>query len=199
MQDRASGEVLTVAWVSREAIEETVKTGRTVFWSRSRGKLWRKGESSGNYQTVRKILFDCDMDSLVIEVDPAGPACHTGHRSCFYRALREGEVVPESPPDPVPEGDGNVLTRVYRVIQERSRLLPAGSYVASLVAGGQDRILKKVAEEAGEVLIASKNQDTGEVICEMADLWFHCLVALAFHGVPPEAVFAELERRRRPE
>lgn len=212
VQDRKSGLVLMLAWVNKEAVAETLESGRTVFWSRSRACLWRKGETSGNYQTVQEILYDCDADSLVIRVDPAGPACHTGHRSCFYRSVRFRSREGEAPRAAEPAeghgadeaagagraGAGDVLGGVYDTVLKRKETLPPGSYVASLMKGGQDRILKKVAEEAGEVMLASKNGSREEIVYEMADLWFHSLVTLAFHDIPPSEVLNELERRRKP-
>lgn len=199
IQDDQSGVVLMVAWVNKEAIRETLTSGRTVFWSRTRARLWRKGETSGNYQTVREILYDCDADSLVIKVDPAGPACHTGHQSCFFRKLGGGEASESMPDETAPGGKDDILTSVFETVLERKKALPAGSYVASLMRGGQDRILKKIAEEAGEVMLASKNASRSEIVYETADLIFHCLVVLAFHDIRPEVVFAELRRRRKPE
>lgn len=198
VQDDRTREVLMVAWVNREALEETILTGRTVFFSRSRSRLWRKGETSGNYQIVKAILYDCDMDTLLLKVDPCGPACHTGHRSCFYRTLGAEEEAGFSSPEDPGSWEG-VLSEVYDVLVERKRLLPSGSYTASLFVGGQDRILKKVTEEAGEVLLGSKNQDSAEIIREMADLWFHCLLVLAWHDLRPELILEELRRRRGPE
>ncbi len=251
VQDERSGSVLMLAWVNKEALLDTLKSGKTVFWSRSRSRIWRKGETSGNYQTVKEILYDCDGDTLLIKVDPAGPACHTGHGSCFFRSWnRTGieEIDDERPSRRTEdeagtdEGDGvraenvrdetrtegtlngpraesalsatcsegvqgeahakcaiDVVASVYEIVQGRKKTLPAGSYVASLMVGGQDRILKKIPEEAGEVVIASKNVNQDEIIYEMADLWFHCLVALAFHDIRPDEVFAELGKRRKPE
>lgn len=197
VQDDRSGTVLTVAWVNKEAIRETIGTGRTVFWSRSRGELWRKGETSGNYQIVKDILYDCDNDSLVIKVDPAGPACHTGHSSCFYRSALKADAGGEIPGRDDRDAS-DVLAAVYGTVQDRKKTLPSGSYVASLMIGGQDRILKKVAEEAGEVMLASKNGGHDELVREMADLWFHCLVTLGFHDIEPGEILAELGRRRKP-
>ncbi len=190
VQERGSGRVLMVACMNRESLALTIKTGFTHFWSRSRRALWKKGETSGHTQRVVALRVDCDGDALLVEVEQEGPACHTGEGSCFFRRAADGRWVR----DPAAGGQA-VLDRVYAVIRDRKAHPREGSYVASLFAGGLDRILKKVGEEAGEVVIASKNGAPEQIVWETADLWFHTLVALGYHEIPPEAVFAELERR----
>lgn len=200
VQDATTGEVLMLAYMNRESLERTLSTGRTCFWSRSRKALWVKGETSGNYQDVTSVHLDCDRDALLVRVRQTGVACHTGHRSCFFT-----RVSPEPEPggrDAEAEaragiaGAEGVLSELYGTICDRKRRMPAGSYTASLMSGGKDRILKKVAEEAGEVMLASKNDDREEIVREMADLWYHSLVVLGYHDIPPRAVCEELAKRR---
>lgn len=190
VQERGGGRVLMVAYMNRESLALTRRTGFTHFWSRSRGQLWKKGDTSGHVQRVVSIRLDCDGDTLLIEVDQEGPACHTGSDSCFFRRAAASRWIEEH----VPEGQA-ILARVYGVIQDRKAHPREGSYVSSLLTGGLDRILKKVGEEAGEAIIASKNGVAGRIVSETADLWFHTLVALGYHDVPPQAVFDELARR----
>ncbi|WP_298629888.1 bifunctional phosphoribosyl-AMP cyclohydrolase/phosphoribosyl-ATP diphosphatase HisIE [uncultured Thermus sp.] len=187
VQDATTGEVLTLAYANREALEETLRTGRSTFYSRSRKALWRKGETSGNFQEVVEVLLDCDGDAVVYRVLPHGPACHTGERSCFHRPLLPGEP-----------SLGFVLAQVYATIQERLKTLPEGSYVAKLHQAGLDRILKKIGEEAGEVILAAKNQNPEEVRWEAADLLFHLLLVLAETGVSLEDLAQTLWQRHRP-
>lgn len=200
VQERGSGRVLMVACMNRESLALTITTGFTHFWSRSRKSLWKKGETSGHTQRVVALRVDCDGDALLVEVEQEGPACHTGEGSCFFRRAADGRgkqrsaVALDWVRDPAAGGQA-VLDRVYAVIRDRKAHPREGSYVASLFAGGLDRILKKVGEEAGEVVIASKNGAPEQIVWETADLWFHTLVALGYHEIPPEAVFAELERR----
>ncbi len=190
MQDAQSGEVLTLAWANREAIEKTLETGYAHFYSRSRRKLWKKGEESGNLQEVVEVTLDCDGDAVLYKVIPHGPACHTGEHSCFHNPI---EVRAELPADL-----GEVTARVFATIEARLRDLPEGSYVAKLHQAGLDRVLKKIAEEAGEVILAAKNQNKDELRWEAADLFFHLLLTLAELGLTPEDLARELERRHRP-
>ncbi|HXN05693.1 MAG TPA: bifunctional phosphoribosyl-AMP cyclohydrolase/phosphoribosyl-ATP diphosphatase HisIE [Nitrospiria bacterium] len=198
IQDAESGQVLMVAYMNRESLQETLRTGKTVFWSRSRRKLWRKGETSGNEQTVLDIRLDCDEDAILIKVSQKNGACHTGKFSCFYRRWegeRLQEIEEKSLPSGTGESGGDILERVYAVIQERIRNLPKDSYVSSLFKKGEDAILKKVAEEAGEVLLSSKGGRKEEIIWEITDLWFHTLLVLGYHGIPLRDLFGELEKR----
>jgi phosphoribosyl-ATP pyrophosphohydrolase/phosphoribosyl-AMP cyclohydrolase len=197
-QDAGNGQVLMHAYMNAEALARTMETGLAHYYSRSRRRLWRKGEESGHVQRVREILYDCDADTLLLKVDQDVAACHTGHRSCFYRTL--GSAVPAEAaglrfdPGAVYAGLG-ILADVYGVILDRKSQAPEGSYVASLFAKGRDQILKKILEEAAEVLTASKDGDRKQLIYEMADLWFHTLVLLAEHDVRPEEIAEELGRR----
>ncbi len=186
VQDAETGEVLTLAWANREALEETLRTGRSTFYSRSRQNLWRKGETSGHFQEVVGVLLDCDGDAVVYRVRPKGPACHTGARSCFHRPLKEA-----------PLDLGFVLGQVWRTVQDRLKELPDGSYVARLHREGLDRVLKKIGEEAGEVIIAAKNGRAEEIRHEAADLLFHLLLVLAETGLGLEDLAETLWQRHR--
>jgi phosphoribosyl-ATP pyrophosphohydrolase/phosphoribosyl-AMP cyclohydrolase len=189
VQERGSGRVLMLAYMNRESLERTLTTGYTHFFSRSRQTLWKKGETSGHTQRVTSLRLDCDGDTVLVEVEQTGPACHTGSPTCFFRRVEGEQLTPD------PDGGGAMLDRVYRIIQDRKAHPVEGSYVASLLAGGADKILKKVAEEAGEVLLASKNGERGQIVWEVADLWFHTLVALGHHDIPPTAIYDELAKR----
>jgi phosphoribosyl-ATP pyrophosphohydrolase/phosphoribosyl-AMP cyclohydrolase len=199
-QDAENGQVLMLAYMNAEAVSRTLDTGLAHYYSRSRQRLWRKGEESGHVQRVRAILYDCDEDALLLRVDQVVAACHTGNRSCFYRELSAGRHLPAESADrrfdpaTVYAGLG-ILADIYGVILDRKTRRPEGSYVASLFAEGVDRIRKKVGEEAAEVLTASQDADRAQVIYEMADLWFHTLVLLAHHAIRPEEIAQELRRR----
>lgn len=194
VQDVKTGEVLMMAYMNREALTRTVTSGRSWFWSRSRRELWQKGETSGNFQEVEEIYYDCDQDTILLKVTPVGPACHTGHRSCFYRRLtNEGAEAREQQWEPQ-----SIFAELYEVIRQRGRDKPTGSYTTSLWNEGLDTILGKVSEEAGEVVEAAQIKDRDEVIYEVADLTFHLLVLLAFKDISLEEIGDELRRRRRP-
>lgn len=188
IQDYKNGKVLMVAYMNKEAVEKTIETGMTHLWSRSRKKLWQKGETSGNYQSVREIYIDCDEDTLLLKVEQAGVACHTGEVSCFYRTYRDSDLIKSVT-------DGGILERVYEVILDRKNNPKEGSYVSSLMAKGRDRILKKIGEEAGELIIGSKNDNRDEIIYEITDLWFHTLVIMGYHGISIDDINSEFEKR----
>jgi phosphoribosyl-ATP pyrophosphohydrolase/phosphoribosyl-AMP cyclohydrolase len=185
VQDAASGEVLMLAYMNRESLMRTLETGETHFWSRSRKQLWHKGETSGNVQRVVSVSEDCDRDTLLLRVEQAGVACHTGTYTCFEG--RGGDSVPAL---------GEVLGNMARLIRARHRDLPAGSYTAKLLSENEDKALKKIAEEAGEVIIAAKNHNRGEISWEAADLLYHLLVVLEREGVTLSDVAAVLQKRR---
>ena len=191
VQDARDGAVLMTAYMNRQAFARTVSTGEVHFWSRSRNSLWRKGETSGNRLRVKEIRVDCDGDALLIRAEAAGPACHTGARSCFYRSAKNGafQRAAESAPTP------SILDRVYDVISDRKRSPKAASYVSGLLKSGPDAILRKIGEESGELIIASKNRRRSEIVWEAADLWFHALVLLGYHDIRPSDIYRELERR----
>jgi phosphoribosyl-ATP pyrophosphohydrolase/phosphoribosyl-AMP cyclohydrolase len=192
-QDAASGQVLMVAWMNEEALQLTRETGQAHFWSRSRQELWHKGATSGNIMHVRDIQVDCDADTLLLQVDPAGPACHTGNRRCFFRRLG-GSFEPSSQPE---AGGDDVLHALFATILDRQADPQPGSYTARLLGAGEDEVLKKVGEEAMEVILAAKGQGDGRLVAEVADLLYHLLVLLAARGVTLDGVEAELIRRRR--
>lgn len=189
VQNRTTKEILMVAYMNEETLKMTLETKRATFWSRSRGEVWVKGDTSGNYLYVQDILIDCDGDCLVIMADPAGPACHTGHRSCFYRRINGEEYTPT-------ETASDILQRVWAVTEDRKRYPKEGSYTNYLFNKGEDKILKKVGEEAAEVVIAGKNRSREEISYEAADLLYHMTVMLSDNDMSWDDVFRELERRR---
>jgi phosphoribosyl-ATP pyrophosphohydrolase/phosphoribosyl-AMP cyclohydrolase len=191
-QEAATGQVRMFAWANREALEKTLATKQAHFWSRSRGKLWRKGEESGNTLAVRALRVDCDGDVVLYSVEPEGPSCHTGATSCFFRAgANDSLVVDDGPPDP----PAVVLTRVAAVIAKRRKEHPEKSYVVSLLDKGIPKINEKIAEEARELVEALPAGDAAHTAREAADLIFHVLVGLEAAGVPVNSVFDELGRR----
>lgn len=183
VQDASTREILTLAYMNRESLERTIETQETWFWSRSRNQLWHKGETSGNTQQVVDLVADCDADAIVVLVQPAGPACHTGARSCFD--LKQDEDL------------GALLTQLYYLIESRERERPDGSYTTYLFDKGIDKILKKVGEESAETIIAAKNENTKRLVSEVADLIYHLLVLLVARGVRLDEVREELGRRRK--
>ncbi|NPV43298.1 MAG: bifunctional phosphoribosyl-AMP cyclohydrolase/phosphoribosyl-ATP diphosphatase HisIE [Firmicutes bacterium] len=192
VQDYLNKRVLMMAYMNRESLIKTIETGETWFWSRSRNRLWHKGETSGNIQKVKEILYDCDGDTVLIKVEQKGAACHTGSPSCFFRCLEEKNDISRDN-----ALSYSVMAELLSVIDSRFRERPEGSYTAKLFNGGEDRILKKIAEEAGEVLIAGKNSNRDEIVYETADLLFHLFVMLRYYGVEFEDVLNELARRRK--
>ncbi|MBI5178682.1 MAG: bifunctional phosphoribosyl-AMP cyclohydrolase/phosphoribosyl-ATP diphosphatase HisIE [Nitrospinae bacterium] len=191
VQSVADGRVLMFAFMNADALRLTRETGFAHFWSRSRGKLWKKGETSGNTLAVKRIYHDCDNDALLVFVMPAGPTCHTGNGTCFFPELKAEDGVSPA----APGADAAIISRVYQVIQQRKSQRPEGSYVASLFNKGENAILKKMGEESTEFVMACQKKNASEAANEAADLWFHSLVALASIDVPPDAVFAELAKR----
>lgn len=200
VQDARTGEVLTVAYMNELALEKTIETGETHFWSRSRNELWHKGATSGNTQELVALTADCDQDAVLIQVLPRGPACHTGERTCFSRSETALARTPEPPQFTPPHGTppmplGSLLARIGEVVADRKRNLPPGSYTTYLFEQGLDKICKKVGEEATEVVVALKNGQAPEIAEETADLLYHLLVALCASGVTQEAVAAALAAR----
>jgi phosphoribosyl-AMP cyclohydrolase / phosphoribosyl-ATP pyrophosphohydrolase len=187
-QDARTGEVLMLAWANADALRLTRETGRAHYWSRSRGELWKKGETSGNAQEIAEVRLDCDGDAVLYRVRQTGPACHTGERSCFFRSV-EG--------DELREGDDArpVLSRIEEIVAARDAERPEGSYTTYLFAAGIDKILKKVGEEAAETIIAAKNEGTEQLRAESADLLYHLLVLWRAKGLPLDELWAELDRR----
>lgn len=187
VQDAQSKEVLTVAYMNEESLTKTIETGETWFYSRSRQELWHKGATSGNTQKVVSIKADCDQDALVVEVVPAGPACHTGATSCFTETVFENEE--ERP------GSVGILPQLMEVIKQREIDMPEGAYTTYLFDKGIDKICKKVGEEATEVVIGAKNRDREEVKWESADLLYHLLVLLQEQKVNVYEVLDVLQKR----
>lgn len=191
IQDVQSGTVLMLAYMNRESLEKTLREGRTWFYSRSRQELWPKGETSGNIQKVTAIYYDCDADTLLVQVSQTGVACHEGTFSCFSRelALQEGEKA-LSP-------DWAVLSWLEDLVKERKEKLPEGSYTTYLFEKGIDKILKKVGEETTEVVIAAKGGKKEEIIYETADLFYHLLVMLQDRNIKLEEIWRELVNRHK--
>jgi phosphoribosyl-AMP cyclohydrolase / phosphoribosyl-ATP pyrophosphohydrolase len=196
VQDHLTGEVLMLAYMNREALEKTKATGYTWFWSRSRQKLWNKGETSGNRQAVKEIRYDCDEDTFLLLVEQIGDcACHTGARSCFYRRSWPAEAnVADSPPKFSAADD--ILSELDELIRRRKIDLPDSSYTAQLFQEGLERICAKVAEESGEVIKAAREETDDRVAAEAADLVYHLLVLLAQRGLGLAEVKDELRARR---
>jgi phosphoribosyl-AMP cyclohydrolase / phosphoribosyl-ATP pyrophosphohydrolase len=188
VQHAESGQVLMLGYMSLESLQRTLDSGLVWFYSRSRQRLWQKGETSDNVLRVRRVTLDCDGDTILVHADPAGPTCHTGEPSCFFTPIQASESAPPS---------FEVADELFATILQRIREKPEGSYVSKLAASGVDRVSKKVGEEATEVVIAAKNHDKDEIAREMADLWFHSMVLLASEGMTPADVWAELHRRRK--
>lgn len=187
VQDYLDGTVLMMAWMNRESLEKTLETGETWFWSRSRSELWHKGATSGHIQKVHSIRYDCDSDALLISAEQIGDiACHTGLRSCFHQI--DGQIA-APPPD--------TLSQVFQVICHRRDNPVEGSYTRKLLEGGDNKILKKIGEEAAEVVMACKDDDPDAIAGEVADLFYHAMVALAHHKVDLRAVYRKLQDRRR--
>ena len=182
-QDALSGEVLMLAWMNRESLALTLSTGKATYWSRSRKALWVKGETSGNVQSIKSVSLDCDRDAILLRVDPAGPACHTGARSCFFEAVQEGAPTP-----------GETLGALERVLRSRRESPPEGSYTAKLFAD-RDLRHKKVGEEATELVIASLSGDKDRIANEAADLVYHALVVLQAHGMGLREIAGVLRAR----
>jgi len=193
VQESNSGKVLMLAYMNKEAVELTCKTNLAHFYSRSRKKMWKKGESSGNLQHVKEIYLDCDLDTILLKVvQDGGCACHTGRESCFFNRVD----IEEEPSQIVQDIDTYSITdKLYHTLQDRKLADPETSYTASLFKKGENSILKKVVEEAGEFCFAVKDDDEKEIVYEAADLAFHALVALAQKNINPDLVKQELTRR----
>lgn len=187
IQDFLDGTVLMMAWMSRESLQKTMETGETWFWSRSRQELWHKGATSGHFQKVKSMRYDCDSDALLFSVEQIGDiACHKGERSCFHQVA--GNKVP--PP-------GDTLSELFEVICNRRDHPVENSYTCKLLRGGDNKILKKIGEEAAEVVMACKDDAPDEIAGEVADLFYHTLVALSYHNVDLRAVYRKLQERKR--
>lgn len=187
IQDIETGYVLMLAYMNKESFSKTLETGKTWFYSRSREKLWNKGETSGNFQVVEEIKYDCDEDTLLILVSQKGPACHTGNRSCFFRSIKETNK---------DNWNKDTVISVAAVIRDRKINPKEGSYTNYLLTKGVDKICKKVGEEASEVIIAAKNNSKEELTYEISDLVYHVLVLMEDRGVEIEEIKKELEKRK---
>ena len=186
-QDYLDGTVLMMAWMNAESLEKTLKTGETWYWSRSRQKLWHKGETSGHIQKVKSIRYDCDSDALLLTIEQIGDiACHTGERSCFHQVAEQKDTPP-----------ANTLSELFKVIRDRKENPIKNSYTCQLFAKGDNKILKKIGEESAEVVMACKDDNQDEIASEVADLLYHTLVALAHHNVDIRDVYRKLEQRRK--
>ncbi|TVQ16596.1 MAG: bifunctional phosphoribosyl-AMP cyclohydrolase/phosphoribosyl-ATP diphosphatase HisIE [Leptolyngbya sp. DLM2.Bin15] len=187
VQDVLDGTVLMMAWMNAESLTKTLETGETWFWSRSRSELWHKGATSGHLQKVQSLRYDCDSDALLITVEQLGDiACHTGERSCFHQV--SGGITP--PP-------ADMLSQVFEVICDRRDHPTPSSYTSRLLEGGDNQILKKIGEESAEVVMACKDDDPEAIAGEVADLFYHTMVAIAHHNVSLRDVYRKLQERRR--
>ncbi len=188
-QDATDGTVLMLAWMNEESLRLTLETGYATYFSRSRQKLWKKGETSGHVQEILAVKYDCDADAILLTVRQNGPACHTGARSCFFNELKaaDEEDLPAT---------SRILEQVYDVIRDRKENPQEGSYTNYLLEKGIEKISKKVGEEASETIIAAMKNNKEEVTYEVADLLYHLLVLCYDRGVTPQDLWEELARRR---
>ncbi|MBW4538090.1 MAG: bifunctional phosphoribosyl-AMP cyclohydrolase/phosphoribosyl-ATP diphosphatase HisIE [Myxacorys chilensis ATA2-1-KO14] len=187
VQDYLDGTVLMMAWMNQDSLQKTLETGETWFWSRSRQEFWHKGTTSGHTQKVKAIRYDCDSDALLVTVEQSGDiACHTGERSCFHQ-VNSGVTPPPA----------DTLSQVFSIICDRRDTPSEGSYTRKLLDGGDNKILKKIGEEAAEVVMACKDDDAEAIAGEVADLFYHTLVAIAYHRVDLSAVYRKLQERKR--
>jgi phosphoribosyl-AMP cyclohydrolase / phosphoribosyl-ATP pyrophosphohydrolase len=187
VQDYLDGTVLMMAWMNAESLQKTLDTNETWFWSRSRQEFWHKGATSGHLQHVKDIRYDCDSDALLVTVEQIGDiACHTGERSCFHQ-IAGAKIAPPA----------DTLSDLYQTICDRRDNPREGSYTQTLFAGGDNKILKKIGEEAAEVVMACKDDDPDQIAGEVADLFYHALVAIAHHRVGIRDVYRKLQSRRK--
>ncbi|MGK7940526.1 MAG: bifunctional phosphoribosyl-AMP cyclohydrolase/phosphoribosyl-ATP diphosphatase HisIE [Crocosphaera sp.] len=187
-QDYLDGTVLMMAWMNQESLQKTLETGEVWYWSRSRQELWHKGATSGHIQKVKSLRYDCDSDALLISIEQVGDiACHTGERSCFHQLEKDKKIAPPA----------DTLSGLYQVICQRRDQPVEESYTRKLLAGGDNKILKKIGEEAAEVVMACKDDAKEEIASEVADLFYHTLVALSYHHVDIKDVYRKLQERRK--
>ncbi|MDJ0680312.1 MAG: bifunctional phosphoribosyl-AMP cyclohydrolase/phosphoribosyl-ATP diphosphatase HisIE [Xenococcaceae cyanobacterium MO_167.B52] len=186
-QDYLDGTVLMMAWMNRESLQKTLETAEAWYWSRSRQELWHKGATSGHIQKVQSIRYDCDSDALLLTIQQVGDiACHTGERSCFHQVENKKDTPP-----------ADMLSEVFKVICDRKQNPIEGSYTGQLFEQGDNKILKKIGEESAEVVMACKDDEPDEIASEVADLFYHTLVALAHHNVDLRDVYRKLAQRRK--
>ncbi|AXH13789.1 bifunctional phosphoribosyl-AMP cyclohydrolase/phosphoribosyl-ATP diphosphatase HisIE [Malaciobacter mytili] len=192
-QEAKTNEVLMLAYMNKEALELTLETKIAHYFSRSKQRLWKKGESSGHLQNIKEILLDCDNDTILLKVEQIGVACHTGRKSCFFTNLETTKEVLKVEVDTT--AAYGIIETLYHTILERKNDDPSKSYTAKLLKGKQNSMLKKIVEEAGELTFAVKDNNEEEIVYESADLLYHCLVALASKNISPDRVKQELARR----
>ena len=192
-QDARTNEVLMLAYMNKEALELTIKTNFAHYFSRSKQRIWKKGESSNHLQEIVDILIDCDNDTILLKVNQSGVACHTGRKSCFFTKLETNETISEVQINTT--SSYGIIDTLYHTIQEKKNDDPSKSYTAKLLQGKQNSMLKKIVEESGEFTFAIKDNDTQEIIYEAADITYHVLVALASKNISPDRVKQELARR----
>jgi phosphoribosyl-ATP pyrophosphohydrolase/phosphoribosyl-AMP cyclohydrolase len=188
VQDVSNLRVLMQAYMNEEALRLTLASGKTHFWSRTKGRLWLKGEESGHHSLVQNAILDCDDDAILFKVQQIGPVCHTGEDSCFYKPIKPEESVTV---------DAKMLERLFEVIKERIQNPSEKSYVSRLTAKGEDAVLQKIGEEAVEIILAAKENKSKEITHEAADEIFHIMVLFAQKGIPLTSIFEELERRHK--
>ncbi|HDQ06429.1 MAG TPA: bifunctional phosphoribosyl-AMP cyclohydrolase/phosphoribosyl-ATP diphosphatase HisIE [Candidatus Bathyarchaeota archaeon] len=188
VQDVSNQRVLMQAYMNEEALRLTLASGKAHFWSRTKGRLWMKGEESGHHSLVQNAVLDCDDDAVLFKVQQIGPVCHTGEESCFYKPIKPEEAVAV---------DAKLLERIFEVIKERIRNPSEKSYVSRLTAEGEDAVLQKIGEEAVEVVLAAKEGNAKEITHEAADVLFHIMVLFAQKGYSLSSIFEELERRHK--
>jgi phosphoribosyl-AMP cyclohydrolase / phosphoribosyl-ATP pyrophosphohydrolase len=194
-QESRSGDVLMVAYANREALDRTLSTGLAHYFSRSRGTLWQKGETSDHVQRVTEVRLDCDGDTVLYRVEQSGPACHTGRRTCFSTVIGPG--ADGAGTDVAEDPGGHVLTRLASIVAQRAAERPRGSYTAELLAGGVAKLSRKVGEEAVEVVVAANSEDDERLASEAADLLYHLLVLLQARAVPLDQVLQEIQKRMK--
>ena len=182
--DTETKAVLMMAYMSEQSLRVSMEEGRTCFWSRSRKELWRKGETSGNVQKIVSITADCDADTLLVEVQKSGPACHTGAESCFFQPVYEGEAMP-----------GFRYEDLFEMLRGRKENPKEGSYTTYLFEKGMDKILKKVGEETTEVILAAKDRDKANTVYEIGDLMYHCMVLMIESGIELDDIRREMASR----
>ncbi|RXJ84898.1 bifunctional phosphoribosyl-AMP cyclohydrolase/phosphoribosyl-ATP diphosphatase HisIE [Arcobacter sp. CECT 8985] len=192
-QEVNTNEVLMLAYMNEEALELTLKTKVAHYFSRSKQRIWKKGESSGHIQNVHEILLDCDNDTVLLKVEQIGVACHTGRKTCFFTNLETNEEITKVEVDTT--SAYGVIDTLYHTICERKNANPKESYTSKLLNGKENSMLKKIVEEAGELTFAVKDNDEEEIVYEAADLVYHCLVAMASKNISPDRVKQELARR----
>lgn len=207
IQDHRTNEVLMLAYMSKESLKKSIETGTTWFWSRSRKKLWNKGETSGNTQTIKEIKYDCDGDTLLVKVEQKGNACHTGNISCFFNEIDFKNKTPIQKDFKNLKGslkdyskapsNADILYELYDVVVSRIKEKASNSYTYSLHKKGLDEIIKKIGEESVEIMLSSKHQTKGKTVYEIADLIYHLIVLIVEKKIKLDNIFKELKSRRK--